>query len=318
MPRSKNPGPPLLPAQLLSELGRPTLGIVTVASLEQAGGDRRQLSRRAAARTWARTTRGVYVPRVGDEICAEQIVLSAALGVPKSIVIGWSAAVVRGLTVPENEGLAPVQLGVAAPRHSRRPGVHRISGPLPFMPWHAVRVATPALIVVTVTASGESAWRVERLLDDVLTRRMTTVAKVHALIHEPGWTKFRGRGHLTAALNARADGRHLFRSNYERSVKRWITRAGLPAPKINHLVNTSAGPIEVDFAWPELRVNLEVSPFVTHGSRRATRRDIDRRNALFELGWRVIEADERHLVGAHCFQPILRSLHAALIDLRHV
>jgi hypothetical protein len=318
MPRSKNPGVPLLPSQILMDLGRPTLGVVTVASLGHANLDRRHLSRRARAELWTRTARGVYVPSVGDEVSPEQAVLSAALAVPNSIVIGWSAALIRGLSVPDDEGLRPVQLGLAAPRHSRRPGVHRFSGPLPSIPWQTIRIASPALIVITVAAAGESAWRVERLLDEVLTRRMTTTTKIGALIDEPGWTKVHGRRQLMAALAARSDGRHKFRSNYERAVKRWIAQAGLPAPRSNHLVTTPSGAIEVDFAWPAHRVNLEVSPFVTHGSRKASRRDIDRRNALFDLGWRVIEADDRHLLTAESFEPILRSLRSALTDLRHV
>ncbi len=49
--------------------------------------------------------------------------------------------------------------------------------------------------------------------------------------------------------------------------------AGMPEPLINHTIQLSDGPIEVDFYWPELRLVVELDGFRFHGQRRNFRED---------------------------------------------
>jgi REase_MTES_1575 len=58
-------------------------------------------------------------------------------------------------------------------------------------------------------------------------------------------------------------------------------RAGLPAPDVNTVIEG----MEVDFAWPAVRVAVEVDGWETHGTRTAFGRDRRRAAALALAGW---------------------------------
>lgn len=104
------------------------------------------------------------------------------------------------------------------------------------------------------------------------------------------------------------------RSAMERYVGRWLDAEGLRGWRQNHRVFVADGEtIEVDFAWPEAKVALEVSPFFTHGSRAAQERDVERRRLLVAAGWVTIEATDPDLVDRNSFGVIARSIRLALM-----
>jgi Protein of unknown function (DUF559) len=80
----------------------------------------------------------------------------------------------------------------------------------------------------------------------------------------------------------------------------------------NYRVQTSIGEVEVDFAWSSAKVVLEISPFFTHGSEQKQRRDLNRRRALTEAGWRIIEATDEHFCDQVSFRQIIASLHEVI------
>ena len=82
------------------------------------------------------------------------------------------------------------------------------------------------------------------------------------------------------------------RSEAERTLVELIRRAGLPRPQ----TNTRIGRYEVDAAWPEERVALEVDGFAYHSTREAFERDRRKTADLAAAGWRVSRVTWRQLV----------------------
>ena len=74
------------------------------------------------------------------------------------------------------------------------------------------------------------------------------------------------------------------RSDLEAKVLAEMRRKGLPAPRVNLIVDG----YEVDFAWPDLRVIAELDSYVTHGSQQAFERDRARDRRLTIAGWSVV------------------------------
>jgi very-short-patch-repair endonuclease len=70
-----------------------------------------------------------------------------------------------------------------------------------------------------------------------------------------------------------------------------LVRAGLPAPVHHHVVTLPSGRvIELDWAYPERRIGLEVDGYVVHvRSAEAFAADRDRLNQLRLVGWVVLQ-----------------------------
>lgn len=261
---------------------------------------------------WKRIHQGMFwIASSGPHPSLEQQMLAANLALPGSVISGWFAAHIHGLPVLRKLSPTKVSLVVPNSQRSRTLNVRRCSGSIPSQTWMTGRVANPVLTIVTITALGAPKAHIETVLDAMLTKRLTTVERVERLIATEGWGRFIGRRLLVDLLNERGDGLALFRSRTEAKVSRWV-KGVLPRGLPNYLVDTPFGPIEVDRAWLEAKLALEISPFWTHGSRNTQERDVDRRHALRAAQWNVVEADDRHLVNQRSFQPIMKLLRLEL------
>ena len=286
------------------------LGLVTRRQLEAAGISGSAITRRRSA--------GLLVPvlptvmRLGDApTTALQMSLAAGLAVPASVIIGPSAALIDGLPVS-----APTKPTVSArgPRSARSPGIAlvRTQVALPSRWWSGVRVTTATATIVSLPRFVSSAV-VEECLDHAITHRLTTAERVRTLVEQLPHQAVPGRADLLALLDERTEGRG-HRSKVERKIGRWLRGAGMYGWIPNHDVLVDGGTIECDLAWIAHRVDLEISPFHTHGSERSQARDAERRRALTEVGWRVIEATDEHLVSRKAFEPIITSLRRLGVD----
>lgn len=173
------------------------------------------------------------------------------------------------------------------------------------------RLATPTatLLVLPRFVGGEV---VEGCLDHALSHRLTTVrALMDQLIALPS-NGLPGRKLLLELLTARLDGVG-HRSGLEQRVARWLRDAQLGQYQSNYRVAIgNRQTIEVDFAWPDPKVALEVSPFFTHGSRAKQERDAERRRALVTAGWRIVEATEGDVVSRRAFVRTISTLRLVL------
>ncbi len=184
---------------------------------------------------------------------------------------------------------------------------------LPSQPWFTARVATPAASLLLLPHFADPAT-VERCLDHCLAHRLTSVPRIQELIDQVAPRAVIGRRLLVELLDQRSSGMG-HRSRLEQRVAGWLAGAGLSGWERNHRV--VVGPdttVEVDFAWPNERVALEVSPFFTHGSRATQERDAERRRQLMLEGWRIVEATDPDLANARAFTGSIRTLRAVLAD----
>ncbi|MGH9008217.1 MAG: type IV toxin-antitoxin system AbiEi family antitoxin domain-containing protein [Acidimicrobiia bacterium] len=125
-----------------------------------------------------------------------------------------------------------------------------------------------------------------------------------------------GTGVLRRVLEARALGNAVSDSVLERCMAELLRRAGLPAAVFHYAVCTPAGLFlaEVDFAYPEIKLAIEVDGFGAHGTPRAMAKDFVRQNGLVPYGWRVLRFTWRQVTR----QPemVAGALRAALDSLQ--
>jgi hypothetical protein len=86
----------------------------------------------------------------------------------------------------------------------------------------------------------------------------------------------RGRGRLRRALALYQPDPTFTRSRFEKDFRRWVRRAGIPAPSMNF----NAHGYELDAYWPDLCFAVELDLFETHGTRAAFERDHLRQEEL--------------------------------------
>jgi hypothetical protein len=297
---------------VLRGIAEKQLGLITVGQAAALGVGAQPLAYRRSI--------GMLVPvfpRVmrlrGVEPPPHQLALAAALAVSGSCIAGPTAGAILGLPVgkPYVRGLSvgPVVLSVPNSTVVRARGIVavRLRILLPSRPWMGARIATPAA-ALTLLPRYLDASIVERCLDHCLAHRLVTVATVRALIESQPRRSVMGRALLLDLLASRAGGIG-HRSMKEQGVGRWLDAAGLGGWRRNYVVVTADGTrIEVDFAWVEFKIVLEVSPFFTHGSQATQERDVIRRGLLVEMGWTVVEATDSDLTGPVAFERVVRLL----------
>jgi very-short-patch-repair endonuclease len=285
-------------------------GLVTRQQLEAVGVRRSAIARRRSV--------GLLVPvlpsvmRLGDvPVSPVQMSLAGGLAVPGGVVTGPSAAVVDGL--PVSAPCEPIVV-VGEARSAKCSGVEiiRSAEPWPSRWWSGVRVTTTTATIVSLPRFVSSAV-LEECLDHAITHRLTTAARVRALVERLPHQAVPGRADLIDLLDQRTEGRG-HRSKVERKIGRWLRSAGMGGWIANYDVPVVGGTIECDLAWVAHQVDLEISPFHTHGSERTQARDAERRRTLTEAGWRVIEATDEHLVSRKAFDPIITSLRRLGVD----
>jgi very-short-patch-repair endonuclease len=127
-----------------------------------------------------------------------------------------------------------------------------------------------------------------------------------------------GTGVLRRVLEERALGDAVSDSKLERRMGELLRRAGLPAATFHYAVCTPAGLFlaEVDFAYPDIKLAIEVDGFGVHGTPRAMAKDFARQNGLVPFGWRVLRFTWRQVTRqpdmvAGAIRAALDSLQAA-------
>jgi len=218
---------------------------------------------------------GVRQTWEGDVLAA---VLSAGPGAAAS---HRAAAVVWGLLDE-----APVEIVVPYERKPRLIGgviVHRTRDPIAIRRRDGIPVTTPMRALLDLGAMAP-AWVVELALDRAEAAKLVTVAAVEwelARLARPGR---RGAGPLRKVLNRRALLETPPDGVLEPRFARLCKLAALPRPVFQHRV----GQYEIDFAYPQLMIAIEVDGYGPHSSPKAFQSDRDRQNVLVGLGWTVL------------------------------
>lgn len=150
-----------------------------------------------------------------------------------------------------------------------------------------IAVTSPARTLVDLAAE-HSEEAVEIAMDDALTRGLVSASQLRWFVNVHAGKGPSGTKALRRLL-ARRESVAATESVLERKVERLIAGSRLPPPRRQHVVRDGRRFVaRVDFAYPDARVALEVDGYRWHSGRAAWARDLERRNRLTELGWRVI------------------------------
>jgi len=131
--------------------------------------------------------------------------------------------------------------------------------------------------------------QIERLLERAEELELLDLHAVEDILDRAGG--HRGRGRLRRALALYQPDPSFTRSRFEKSFRRHVIAAGLPAPSMNF---NYAG-YELDAYWPDLRFAVELDLFETHSTRAAFERDHLRQEELKLLGVEMIRVTRPRL-----------------------
>jgi very-short-patch-repair endonuclease len=275
--------PPSLDERL-AELTRRQYGVVARAQLFRLGVGATGIDERLRTGRLHRLYRGVYavghsaLKPEGHRIAAvlasgEGAVLSHA-----SAAAHWgirqTAAAVVDVTVPVRSGRRG-QRGIRLHR-SRRLGRED------FTVHEGIATTTVARTLLDL-ADVLPAQGLKRTIDEAeYQRRLDMTALLAAVNGNPG-----RRGSRVLQLATAPP--ELTRSELEQRFLAMLARRGLPRP----LVNATIEGCEVDFAWPEHKLIVELDGFAAHGRRSAFERDRLRDRRLARAGYRTLRLTER-------------------------
>ncbi len=128
--------------------------------------------------------------------------------------------------------------------------------------------------------------QLERAIEQAEALRLSDTTPLAALVRRyPGR---RGTAVLKKTLGAEARAAGITRSELEERFLRFLADRGLPAPRTNVWLQLGEDWIEVDCAWPDQRVVVELDSWAYHGTKAAFRRDRARDRRLRLAGWQPI------------------------------
>ncbi len=300
------------------EVTQRQLGLISISQAEAIGVHRESVRQRVKSGMLSSIFTGVYglssAPKTD-----RQRALGACLSRPGAALAGKWAAMVHGFPIPHHElQYYDVALSVAEVQRARQRGItvtrHRFV--MPTQPWMRIGLtSTPSGTLLELAAQLRPSL-LGRCVDHCVAHDLIIVNDAIRWLTNDTGDRVIGRRALLAELAQRTNG-VAFRSRKEADVARWLRSSELHGWTSNHKVPVAIGnPIEVDFAWVNTRIALEVSPFFTHGSKARQERDAERRRLLVLAGWRIVEADDRHLGSQAAFAPIADALRSLLRVIR--
>lgn len=265
----------------VAKLSTSQQGNVTASQLDYLGVSRSTISTRVEQGRLHRVHHGVYlVGHLARTDLAHFAAAVLALG-PSAVLSHRSAAVLWELLRAE---AGCVHVSMLGSGRGQRPGicVHRTTAltNTDFTRRQLIPVTSPARTILDV-AEEEGFASAERALNQARIRRLALRSHMAALYaRTPG-----RRGWKVLLPLMREDGTDDFsRSEAEKVLNRLIKRAQLPAPRRNR----RAHGIELDFFWPEVRLNVELDGYQWHSARSANNSDRDRDTLLASHGIQVI------------------------------
>ena len=151
-----------------------------------------------------------------------------------------------------------------------------------------IPMTNPLLTMVHLGAVCEPSV-VRDCLERGLIARLFTVEGIKKALARFGKSGRNGAGTLRAVLEDRAMGDERPDSLLESRMRSLLRRYDLPAPIFHYVVRDNGQFIaEVDFAYPDRRLAIEVDGWSAHGTPMAMSADFVRQNRLARLGWTVL------------------------------
>lgn len=237
----------------------------------------RRLRQERLERAAPRVYRDPAAPR-----CWEQQLMAAQLWAGSDSCISHrSAAALAGLA-----GFKPGWVDITAPIARRAPaGVHLHRGRLggaDVIRRGPLRVSSASRTVIDL-AAVVSEETLEIGLDSALTKGLTSTTYLSSRLNRLGSQGRKGSGTLTRLLSMR-EGDQGLESPLETKFFRLIRQHRLPRPQ----PGLEVGPYRLDFAYPHVKLGIELEGYAYHSGRSAWLDDPPRRNFFTNAGWTVL------------------------------
>jgi hypothetical protein len=274
----------------LDHLAAPRSGIVTRQALLAAGWSASAVDRAVRRGRLHRLAPGVF--RVDGAPFSRAAARHAALAIAGdgALIAGWSAAELHGFA---EDRAGPVEVlvrhGTSVPE--RGPLLHatrtRTLVPEDRSEVDGLRVTAPARTLLDL-AARRSTDRLGELVAAALREASCTTTDLAATL--AAHPRARGRGRLRAALALLADDGASSRSDVEVGALQALVDGGLPRPVLAHRVRDTSGAViaEVDLAYPDQHLAIEIDGYRWHSSPARKRADEERQNRLVLAGWTVL------------------------------
>ena len=275
----------------LDHLAAPHAGIVSRPELLGAGWSESQVARAVRSGALIRICQGVY--RVAGASWSRRAAQHAAVlaAGDDAHLSRWTAAELHGIVEPRK---GPVDVLLPHPRSSTE-GADRLlrasrTRSLPEQDRDqrvGLPVTAPARtlldLAATVPVSGLS-----ELVAAALRARACSHDDLHEVLDRR--RNARGRGRLREVLHLLGDDGAASRSDVEIAALHHLVAAGLPRPAAAFRVHDDQGRFvaEVDLAYPQIRLAIEIDGFRWHSSPARKRADEQRQNRLVLTGWTVL------------------------------
>ena len=261
-------------------------GVVSRALLALGLGER-AIDRRVALGRLHRLHRGVYAVGHPSVTQSGRWMAAALAGGPGAAISHRTAGACHRIL---SAGDGPIDVIVATDRRSRD-GLRFHCSALPADEL-TVRDGIPVTTVPRTLldlATILPPRRLERALNQAEVLRLTDPLSLEDLLARH--PRRHGVASLKAVLAGQTLGTKVTRSELERAFLFFLVDHGLPAPQTNVAIEGH----EVDCAWPEARVIVELDGHATHATRHSFEQDRDRDRGLTAAGWRVVRVTHRQL-----------------------
>jgi very-short-patch-repair endonuclease/predicted transcriptional regulator of viral defense system len=275
----------------LDHLAAPHAGVVSRFELLAAGWSESQVARAVRSGALIRVCHGVY--RVAGARWSRRAAYHAAVltvGVDAHVA-RWSAAELHGFVEPRR---GPVDVLLPHPRSyagrsDRIIRVHRTRS-LPEQD-RDERDGLPVTAPARTLLDLASTTSVSRLGEHVAAAMRVRACGYEQLLEVLDRRRnARGRGRLREVLLLLGEDGAGARSDVEVAALHHLVDAGLPRPALAFRVHDDQGRFvaEVDLAYPQIRLAIEIDGFRWHSSPARKRADEERQNRLILAGWIVL------------------------------
>jgi very-short-patch-repair endonuclease len=265
--------------------------LITRRQAFEVGLSRKAVEHRLAMGEWTVVHRGVYRVAAAPRGWRQEL-LAGVLAAGEGTVVGGLAATAFWQVPGFPPGSVELRTQYGRSRLALQPG--RATSCI-LLPHHCtvvdnIPVTTPTRTVFDAMALLKPP-RAERMLDNALAMRLTTIRKLEALLSELGQRGRPGTALMRELLQDRGEGYVAIESELERMFAKFVVAYGLPTPR--RQVTFIAG--RVDFLFDPGMVIAEVDGRRNHTALLNREADMERDARLTAMGLRVMRFSYRRL-----------------------
>ncbi|MBJ8343697.1 type IV toxin-antitoxin system AbiEi family antitoxin domain-containing protein [Antrihabitans sp. YC2-6] len=275
-------------------------GVVTLAQARDAGMSSTAVNRRVSSGEWARLHSGVFIRADRERTSAVSLRAAVYAAGEGAVAYGPSAAWWQKLI-----DRPPHKHWITIPTHRRlrrSSNVRLRHRDLHSIDTKTVRSMPVTILPLTVLEAAVELRSGSVMMDRALQKR--TSLRMLEVVHERNSTRS-GAAKAAALLAAAGEGGA---SEAERRFQEILRRAGVTGWEAHYKTRG----FEIDVAFPEQRLAIEVDGWAWHRDADRFAHDLERQNTLVNAGWRVLRFTWHHVT----YEPdvVLAEVMSALVQ----